>query len=191
MGAKVMEAMKITHPRIIDYATNGIRSEFMDIYLGAKCEFCISTGMGLDAIPAIFRRPIVFVNLVPLAYLHTFRTEFISITKKHFSKEEGRILTMREIFNHGFGFCMFTSDYESKGVELIENTSEEIRGVVVEMVERLTDTWQPHADDEALQRRFWEIFNEAMDNYQGRPLHGEILARFGAHFLRNNRDWLK
>jgi len=191
MGAKVMEAMKITHPKVIDYATNGMRSDFMDIYLGAKCDFCISTGMGLDAIPTIFRRPIVYINLVPLGYLHTFRTEFISITKKHISKEEGRILTMREIFSHGLGFCMYTSDYESKGVEIVENTSEEIRGVVVEMVERLTGTWQPHADDEALQRRFREIFAEAMDNYQGRSLHGEIRARFGAHFLRNNRDWLK
>lgn len=193
MGAKVREAMKTAHPRVIDYATNGRRSDFMDIYLCAKCEFCISTGLGLDAIPETFRRPIVYVNFVPLGYLHTFRKEFISITKKHISKEEGKSLIMREIFNHGVGFYTHTADYTSKGVELIENTPEEIRDVVIEMAERLNGTWQPHEDDESLQRRFWEIFfTNAVETDQGRrPLHGEIRSRFGAHFLRNNRDWLR
>lgn len=192
MGAKVKAAMKSAHPRVIDYATNGMRSDFMDIYLGAKCEFCVSTGMGLDAIPEMFRRPIVYVNYVPLGYMVTFRKEFISITKRHISKEEGRSLTMREIFNHGVGFSSYTSDYEAKGIKLIESTREEIRDVVIEMTERLNRTWQPHADDEALQRRFWEIFpTDAVDASQGKPLHGEIRARFGAHFLRNNRDWLQ
>lgn len=195
MGAKVREVMKTAHPRVIDYATNGMRSDFMDmmdIDLGAKCEFCISTGVGLDAIPEMFRRPIVHVNICPLGYLHTFRKEFISLTKMHISKETGKSLTMREIFNHGVGFSLFTSDYESKGITLIEHPPEEIRDVVIEMAERLNGIWQPHEDDEALQRRFWEIFHTyVVCASQGRPLHGEILARFGMHFLRNNRDWLQ
>lgn len=192
MGTKVKEAMKSVHPRVIDYATNGMRSDFMDIYLGAKCEFCISTGTGIDAIPEMFRRPIVYVNMVPLGLLHTFRKEFISLTKKHISKGEGKSLTMREIFNHGAAFCLTTSGYESKGIKLIENTPEEIRDVVVEMAERLNGAWQPHSDDESLQRRFWEIFpTDAVDAGQGRPLHGEIRARFGAEFLRQNKELLK
>jgi putative glycosyltransferase (TIGR04372 family) len=67
-------------------------------------------------------------------------------------------LIMREIFNHDVGFCLSISDYASKGIELIENTPEEIRDVVIEMAERLNGTWQSHEDGEALQRRFWEIF---------------------------------
>jgi hypothetical protein len=56
----------------------------------------------------------------------------------------------------------------------------------------LNGTWKPHEDDETLQRRFWEIFPvDATEAINKRPLHGEIRARFGAHFLRNNRDWLK
>jgi len=50
MGAKVHAAIKSTHPKVIDYATNGMRSDFMDIYLGAKCTFCISNGTGFDAL---------------------------------------------------------------------------------------------------------------------------------------------
>jgi putative glycosyltransferase (TIGR04372 family) len=192
MGAKVREAMKTGHPKVIDYATNGMRSDFMDIYLGAKCEFCISTGTGWDAIPEMCRRPIVYVNFVPFGYLHTSRNEFISLPKHHVLEKEGRKLTLHEIFTHGVGFCLHTSDFESKGIQLIENTPEEIRDVVIEMAERLKGTWQAQEDDEELQRRFWEIFpTDAVDAYQGLPLHGEIRARFGAAFLRKNRDWLR
>lgn len=192
MGAKVREAMKAVHPRIIDYATNGLRSDFMDIYLGAKSKFCISVGTGFDAVPLVFRRPIAYVNMVPLGYLFTFRAQFLGITKHHFSKVKNRELTLAEIFDHGVGFCLSTSDYESKGVQLIENTCDEIRDVAIEMAERQNGTWQVHGDDEELQRRFWEIFPaDAVDASQGRPLHGEIRARIGATFLRNNRGWLQ
>ena len=192
MGAKVRKAMKIAHPRIIDFATNGMRSDFMDIYLGSKCEFCISVGTGFDAVPEIFRRPIVYVNLVPLGYFPTFRTQVIGITKHHYAVDEIRELALSEIFTQGVGFSLQTSDYASKGIKLIENTPEEIRDVVVEMADRLNGTWQAHEDDEALQKRFWEIYpTNAVDTYQGRPLHNDIRARFGADFLRNNRDWLQ
>jgi len=192
MGAQVREAMKTTHTRVIDYATNGMRSEFMDIYLGAKCAFCISVGSGFDAVPLAFRRPIAYVNMVPLGYLFTFRAQFLGITKHHVLEAQHQELTLAEIFAHGVGFCTSTSDYESKGVQLIENTCEEIRDVVVEMVERLNGTWHPHEDDEALQKRFWDIFpTDAVDAYQRRPLHGEIRARFGSAFLRSNRAWLQ
>lgn len=192
MGAKVHEAMKTTHPMVIDYATNGMRSDFMDIYLGAKCAFCISSGTGLDAIPHILRRPLVYVNTVTLGYLFTSRAEFLSIPKKHIFKKSRKELTLREIFSHGVGLSQSGYEHESKGVGFIENTPEEIRDVAVEMVERLNGTWQPHEDDEALQKRFWEIFpTDAVDPFLGRPLHGEIRARFGAAFLRNNRAWLE
>ena len=192
MGAKVREAMETAHPRIIDYATNGMRSDFMDIYLGAKCEFCISMGTGFDAVPPIFRRPIAYVNVVPLGGIFTFRSLDLVITRHHFAVAENRELALSEIFNHDVGFCFETSGYVSEGIELRENTPEEIRDVVIEMVERLNGTWQPQGDDEVLQRRFWEIFpSDAVTAKHGRPMHGEIRARFGAHFLRNNREWLQ
>jgi len=132
------------------------------------------------------------VNTLPLGYLATYMTQSLNITKRHCTASENRALTLNEIFNCGVGFCLYTRDYESKGVKLIENTPEEIRDVVIEMAERLNGAWQPNDDDDALQRRFWEIFHaHVVDTPQGQPLHGQIRARFGAHFLRNNRDWLK
>lgn len=192
MGARVREAMKTTHPRVIDYATNGMRSDFLDIYLGANCEFCISVMSGFDAVPRVFRRPTVFANVVPLGYMNTYEAQYLGIAKHLFSKARNSELTLAEIFAHGVGFSIFTSDYASQGIDIVENTPEEIRDVVVEMAERLNGTWQPHDDDGVLQKRFWEIFpTDVLEATNKRPLHGEIRARFGAAFLRNNRDWLR
>ncbi len=64
MGAVVAAPLVSGHPRVIDYATTG-RSDFMDIYLSAKCDWMISTGSGIDAVAAIFRRPLLICDLVP------------------------------------------------------------------------------------------------------------------------------
>jgi len=192
MGAKVNAPLKSNHPKVIDYATNGMRTDFMDIYLGSKCFFAISTQTGWDAVPYIFRKPICYVNIVPIGYFMTFEKNVLSLSKRHYLKALKRELSLREIFTHGVGLSSFTSEYKTKGVELIENTPEEIRDIVIEMAERLNGTWHDHKDDEALQKRFWEIFpKEVVDVYQGRPLHGVIHARYGAAFLRNNRTWLQ
>ena len=190
MGATVREAIKSDHPRVVDYAANGMRSDFMDIYLGAKCEFCISGNTGFDAIPFLFRRPVVNVNVLPIGYLWTFRSQNMGITRHHFSLHKERDLTLSEIVSSGAVFYVQNSDYEAEGIQLIENTPEEIRDVVVEMVERLNGTWQPQEDDEALQRRYWEIFPTDAKTADGKPLHGEIRSRFGAAYLRNNRGFL-
>ncbi|NQW23755.1 MAG: TIGR04372 family glycosyltransferase [SAR202 cluster bacterium] len=191
MGAQVREAIKSRHPKVIDYATNGMRSDFMDVYLGAKCAFCISGTAGFEAVPLVFRRPIVFVNVSSLGYIWTSRNQFVVITKRHYSLTKDRELTVKEIFSFGSGFSLASSEYESKGIQLIENTPEEIRDAVIELVERLSGTWQPQEDDEALQGKFWEIFPADAKTAEGEPLHGEIRSHFGAEFLRNNRDWLQ
>jgi putative glycosyltransferase (TIGR04372 family) len=191
MGAKVRESMKSKHPKVIDYATNGMRSDFMDVYLGSKCEFCVAGIAGWEEVPLMFRRPVAFVNFVPLGYLWTFGPQIMGITKHHFSLHQERELTLREIFATGAGFYLRTADYESKGIRHIENTCQEIRDVVVEMVERLSGTWQPQEGDEALQRKFWETYPTDAKTADGKPLHGEICSNFGAAFLRNNREWLR
>jgi putative glycosyltransferase (TIGR04372 family) len=191
MGVRVNQAMKSTNARVIDYATNGMRSDFMDIYLGAKCEFCITSGTGYDAIPFhLFRRPLVFVNMVPIGYLGTYFKNSIGIVKHYYNLKENKELTINEIFTVGIGFSLISSDYVFKGIHLIENTNEEIRDVVIEMAKRLNGSWQPHEGDEALQRRFWEIFPVNALDAKGIRLHGEILTRFGAQFLRNNPEML-
>lgn len=191
MGAKVHATIATSDPKVIDYATNGMRNDFMDIYLGAKCAFCITTGTGWDTVPQMFRKPIVYTNLLPLGEITTSRSVFLTISKKHVWKVSQKTLSLCEIFSYGVGYCSASIQYESKGVTLIENTPEEIRDVALEMEERIEGIWKSQPGDETLQSRFWEVFPTNAVDSQGRRYHGEIRSRFGAMYLRNNQVWLE
>jgi len=176
MGSVVAESLVSNNPKIIDYATNGQRSDFMDIYLGAKCHFFISVGSGIDAIPAIFRRPILYVNFVPLDHALSWGKNNLFIFKKHWLDKEQRFMSFREIIESGVGRFYLNHEYIDKGITLIENTPEEIREVTIEMEERLKGTWVTTDEDEDLQRKFWSL-------YKSSDLHGKIYSRIGAAFL--------
>ena len=194
MGAMVHTAIEVQHPKIIDYATNGMRSDFMDIYLGAKCTFCISTGTGWDAVPTIFRKPVVYVNYVPIGLFMTFRHSCLSIPKKHVLKETQAKLSVSQIASLGACFCLNTSGYETAGIELIDNSPEEIRDVVCEMVERLDTNWDFYKDneDDSLEKRFREIFLRLCASNDPFVIpRSEVRGHIGAVFLRQNREWLQ
>lgn len=182
MGAIEREALRVSNPKIIDYAINQ-RSDFLDIYLGAKCTFFISSGTGIDAIPDIFRRPIMFANYAPFERVHTWNANHLFIPKKYWLCTEHRFMHFREILESGAGRFLLSQQFEKRGIELIENTPEEILALALEMDSRLKGRWQTTEEDETLQRCFWALFPKS-------ELHGEIKSRIGAEFLRQYRDWL-
>ena len=63
----------ITHNRIIDYANSALKSDFLDVWLMSKCEFCISTSTGFDRVATAFRKPLALVNFMPLAEFETWK----------------------------------------------------------------------------------------------------------------------
>ena len=192
MGKVVKAPIKSSNPKVIDYASSELRNDFLDIYFGANCFFCIAVGSGFDSIPAMFRRPICFVNVVPIGCLHTFLKDSIAICKKHWLVPERRWLSLREIANYGLDSCLYSIGYQEKHVELKENTPHEIRELTLEMVARLTDEWEVTPEDDSLQRRFWEIYpvkRRRIDS--GSPMHGKVNLRYGSKFLRDNQAWLK
>jgi len=191
MGAKVKDPIISDHSKIIDYAANGDRTDFMDIYLGAKCHFCISVGTGFDAIPLIFRKPIVYVNMVPLGYLFTFSNRFLAIIKHHIDSLSNRELSMSEIIARNIHLSLTSDDYMKNNVLLIENSPQEIRDMVIEMAERLDGIWSPQPNDAHLQSKFWDNFpSSEVDKQNKLALHGEIRSNFGAKYLRDNEFFI-
>lgn len=193
MGAAVNQLLKSDHPKIIDYAGKGLRTDFMDIYLGYKCEFCISSSAGWDSVPScLFRKPTIFTNVVPIGLLLTFSSKFLLTTRRYIDSKLHRELTLAEIFDTGVGFFSRASQYKNAGITLIENTPQEIKDVVTEMVELIKYPRYIHnEEDENLQKCFWEIFPvHSKDSTFGNAFHGEIKARFSSAYLRNNRHWL-
>jgi len=185
MGAIVKEPLKTDNPKIIDYATK-YRTDFLDIYLSAKCRFFLGSGSGIDEVPKIFRRPEAYVNFIPIEVIHTWSPVVVLIPKKLWLRRERRFLTFREILDSGIGrFGKEESgQYEKLGLDIIENTPDEISDLVIEMDERLKGVWRSSEEDEDLQRRFWSLFKPS-------HLQGKIVSRIGAQFLRQNSQLLE
>jgi len=186
MGAVVNETLQAAHPMIIDYATKA-RTDFMDIFLCAGCRFFLGSTGGINAVPRIFRRPVAYVNFVPLGTEHLLSCAPSSLVapKKLWLREEGRCMTFREIIESGADRFFATENYEHIGVDVIENTPDEITVLAVEMDERLKGTWQTTEEDKVLQQRFWSLLEIDM-----REPNEEYRPRMGAEFLRHNRELL-
>lgn len=186
MGAIVKRALQTDNPRIIDYAARH-RSEFLDLFLGARCTFFVNDTNGLMAVPMIFRRPVVFVNFVPVGTGFepwSFENRGLFIPKKLRVRKDGRLLTLRETLGPEISRYTSSQQYERAGLDVIENTPEEILAVTVEMAERLADRWQGHPEDDELQERFRCIVEECGLRHKGPP-------PIGSAFLREHQCFLK
>ena len=189
MGSNVKKPLKSSNPKIIDYANSKIRSDFMDIYLGAKCSFCISTSCGFDAIPVVFRRPIAYV-FIPIGLCFASSEQILLLTKHHIDKSTKKKLSVSEIFSSNVGMALSSEEFEKNNVELQENTPEEIKDLVIEMDERINRKWKETDEDILLQHSFWSNFKKYMNSSDLNENHGKIKAKFSARYLSNNKNWI-
>jgi hypothetical protein len=172
----------------------------MDVYLGAKCFFCISTGTGIDEVCNVFNRPVALIS-APVGDLRTWKNNFLLLTKKHYSFEEKKYLSLSEIFIYGVGLCFNTKEYEKRGVKLINFEPKEIKEFALEMVEILTSKNNFDQEDIFLQNKFKKVFQENIRKYGNEknkilprlasPLHGLLVATFSRKFLKKNKWWLE
>ena len=198
MGVVAEKQFKTNNPKIIDYAFSKYRSDFMDVYLGAKCSFCISTGLGFDEVPYVFGRPIAYLVL-PVGEFRTHNEKFLITTKKHLLLNENRKLSLSEIFKYGLAYAFDTKIYEKKGVKLIDYDPEEIKEFTLEMLEMTENKSKTRVESEILQKSFQKIYKTSLENLspdeKGKSpyikSHGEIKSNFSSSFLEKNNWWLK
>lgn len=134
MGKEVDQSFEVDHPNIIDYAKNPLRSDFADIYLSAHCTFFIATPSGLDAVPKIFRRPVLLVNVSPFKHsLEYWYPCKLFIIKKVFDNTQKRFISLKEIDSVFMPESDPNKVLEQLNWSMIENNEDEIFDVVYEM----------------------------------------------------------
>lgn len=179
MGRFVSKKIKTNHSRIIDYAANG-GTDFLDMYLSAHCRFFVSGSDGLAFMSIIFGRPIVWINFVPFSSIYLVSKGHLLIPKKLWLIQEKRMLTFDEMLNTEISTYGRTEQYSKAGIEVINNTPEEIMDVSMEMEERLNGTWEETQEDKILQEEIQRI----LENTNIRKFYGRI----GAKFLRQHKE---
>ena len=194
MGKRVTNKLNFDNNKIIDYAASRYRTDFMDIYLGAYCKFVISTSSGWDMVAStLFRRPILYTNMVPISQIMTWTSRHTFMLKRHWSIQEKRYLTLTEIFD------VIDKDHRSinpkfteNGVSLIENSAEELKKAVLELVSELdgSSSIQENKSVSSKQVRFWEIFNVNIIKHNLTAYHGKMEAKISESFLDTAPEFL-
>lgn len=190
MGAKVERPFVTDSSLVFDYASNGMRSEFLDIYLGANCELFISSVLGIDSIPEIFRRPRVLTNYIPIGNFGKYGPRDLIIPKQYWLKSESRFLRFSEIVasTKGLGSCTSSYEYDHAGLELVENTAQEILDATYELLNRRRGTWIQLPTSQELVRKFWLYYYQL----NPKPIQSHVRGQeplIGSNFLQNNLHW--
>jgi putative glycosyltransferase (TIGR04372 family) len=123
----------------------------------------------------LFHVPCVLVNLLPLASIPHRNTD-IAILKRYYSIKEKRILTYPEILSDDIFHSIHTKDYVNKSIIPIDNTDDEIKDVVIEMLEKLEKRQINDEYDKILQGNFKKLFkpNHLCYNFE---------SKIGAKFM--------
>jgi len=189
MGAIVKEPLISKHPRVIDYATNGMRTEFLDIFLGAHCTFAVSTASGWDAIPAIFRRPLMFVNHLPVLDPSMATLDSIDHPKILLDCDSSGVLTLQQLIERGAATLYDTQAYKDAGVVIRDLSSEELVEAVTEMAQRVEGTFVETPEQKEMQAKAKHTLS-THPKLQPSPNYYPIRAQFASCFLSRYPNFL-
>lgn len=139
---------------VVDYAHSPDKSPEMDIYLCSACRFFVGVASGLSHVPTTFGVPCALTNWVSntfpvysrhdlfLPKLRKFRTENRLLSFPEFMRPETRILSYSQ------------PKMSERDIDAVDNSPEEIRELVSEMLDRVEGRLHYTEEDEALQAQF-------------------------------------
>ena len=159
IGAQVVKPLGIKSERVIDYARER-RSDFMDIFLIAKCRFFLGTSSGVGEVSMLFDRPRVGVDWAPFGNAPLGKQSLV-VPKLVSSAATGENLTFGELlrdFAHNEDPKLWDGNLAYRlGYRYVDNTPEEILMATREMLDRLEGTFEPSAEDHELQQAYFAL----------------------------------
>jgi len=173
MGTVMKDRVAYKNKYFIDYAFLSSRSDLLDIWLFANCNGIISSGSGLDQLGVIYKKPIMWINHLPLFDLLSY-TESLTIPKHLKYKNSNKPLTLKQILFHS---CFFpdieskillnnnTKHYQDSGIQIITLDESEILEATKEFWNRIRGTNIDSVYDIKLQQKFWDEFKNHENYY--------------------------
>jgi putative glycosyltransferase (TIGR04372 family) len=132
---------------VVDYAHTSVKSQRMDIILCASCRFFVGVASGLSHIPTTFGVPCVMTNWCSNAF-PVYSKQDLFLPKLESSVSEGGLLSFSKWLApecRSWSYAGLTLD--AHGIRVLDNTEDELREVVVEMIDRLDGRAEYSLDD--------------------------------------------
>ena len=185
MGQNSKKYLNIKSKNYIQYSKD-YRTDFLDIYLAYKCEFCITCSTGWDFVPAYnFRKPLVWTNTIPIGDPIFLPHRFIFSPKIHYDKKRNKYLSLKEIKDLNLSFSYSSINYTDKNITLIENNSRQIKESTKEMIDTLNNEIRYSSDDEEKQKKLLKIYDELFSYKNGN--HMSPFSRMSQFYLNQNQ----
>jgi putative glycosyltransferase (TIGR04372 family) len=180
LGDRTMEPFP-TVPGLIDYAHSRFKSERMDVFLCGAARFLVGVASGMSYVPACFGVPAALTNWVSNSLPMAGRGDLF-LPKLLRRKADGRVLTFDEWFSRPVRDASYAGDILTvRGFEVVDNTPEELRELVAEMLDQLDGTVTYTPADAARRAAFATL---------GRAHGCRGFARVGRDFLRRHAELL-
>jgi putative glycosyltransferase (TIGR04372 family) len=172
------------HPRVIDYVHTDEYSDLMSIFLLAECRFFIGTSAGPQGGLTNFGRPTVSVNCTPMGIGGPSKYDLF-IPKHPLHWEEDRLLNFSEALDVTYRTRQRSLYREQLNIRLVDNSPEQIRDVVNEMLDRMDGTLEYTKQDAGRQSRFQQLSRSNMTVW----VYGQD-SQIGRDYLREHANLL-
>ena len=147
------------NPRIYDYAYSDNKSDFLDIYLLFHCSYMVSTSSGIDSIPKINRKKVLYLNFVDIAHSYLLNYTPIILPKKIINFISKKIVPFREVFKKDLLNPHNTKKkLNDLGYDYLDNSENEIYNAINEMHEHVINKSVLNHDE--LNNKFWDLYED-------------------------------
>jgi putative glycosyltransferase (TIGR04372 family) len=140
-------------PNTIDYAHSAKREDWVDVFVWAEGRFFIGTASGPQVIPTTFGKPVAIANYGPIAINVCGRGD-IMLPKHYWHEKDSRYLALAERISSDSRSLESLSALAAMGICVIDNSPEELRELVIEMLDRLDGRHTQTMQECAMQERF-------------------------------------
>ena len=189
MGNEKMPNIK-KMPGVIDYAHHANKSDFWDVYLCAKSRFYVGTDSGhmlfadYFGVPSLIADTTLITTLIGMNKCDLFLPRILKY------KKNGKKVNLDEFFSSNYMAIQnnIVQTLANKGLEVIENTSDDIVDAVKELMERTDNQSQLKKNFNLgkLQKKFIEKGNQLLKKNFSISLF--IFAAPSEKFLEKNID---
>ena len=171
---------------LIDYANSDYKSEFMDIFLAATCNFCIGNSSGYFRIPRFFSIPVLLADGPVHAEYFSLRKEDLYLPRIFKSKDDNKFLKFEDMFSMPYSLLANDDFYEEKKIEVIKNSPADINLATLEMIDKVNNNNEINNDKDQ------KLFKETIENcvFKQTQRQQKALADISQSFLKKNLNLL-
>lgn len=190
MGRIAEKKLNIKSKKFIDYPFHPLKNDLMDFIFAYKCYFWIGGHAGLDNLAVTFRKPLLDLNMAPIADLKITSKKTILCLKIH-KNYSGKKLSMNKILTSPVIKCHHTHEYKMNKIKLEELKGNQIKDIVLETIKLMKNSWKiKNKNDIKLQKRFKKLFLSKI-NLIDPKFNFKFNALYSLSFLRKNSWFLK